>query len=228
MAASFFTGTDAELYAGSESFSTKINATPTAYGLTAPQATAYAALNAAYAAAYMAALDPETRTKGQVAAKNSARELLRISASNLAKIIDGTPTVTPQQKIDLGLNVRKIPEPVGPPGTPTSFKVELLADGSVKFKWKCANPPGATGTQYQVWRRIGTAGAFTFLGGTGMKQFTDPTIPAGSSQVTYQIQATRSTAIGPWAQFNVNFGTSSTGAMTATVVQTAVEPKLAA
>jgi hypothetical protein len=31
-------------------------------------------------------------------------------------------------------------------------------------------------------------------------------VPAGSSQVTYQIQAVRSTAVGPWAQFNVNFG----------------------
>ncbi len=225
MAASFFTGTDAELYAGSESFSTKINATPTAFGLTAPQATAYASLNATYAAAYMAALDPETRTKGQVAAKNSARDFLRISASNLAKIIDGTPTVTPQQKIDLGLNVRKIPEPVGPPGTPTSFKVELLADGSVKFKFKCANPAGATGTQYQVWRRVGLAGEFTFLGGTGPKEFTDASIPAGTSQVTYQLQATRSTAIGPWAQFNVNFGVGSAGEMTASVSES---PKLAA
>jgi hypothetical protein len=80
-------------------------------------------------------------------------------------------------------------------------------------------------TQYEVLRRIGAAGEFTFLGGTGMKQFTDPTIPAGSSQVTYQIQATRTTAVGPWAQFNVNFGTSSGGDTTATVGES---PKLAA
>src|SRR5687768_17160992 len=104
MARSFFTGTDAELYTGSESFSTKISATPTAYGLTAPQAASYATLNTAYASAFMAAQDPETRTKGQVAAKNTARDNLRIAASDLAKIIDGTPSVTDQQKIDLGLN----------------------------------------------------------------------------------------------------------------------------
>jgi hypothetical protein len=46
-----------------------------------------------------------------------------------------------------------------------------------------------------------------YLGGCGPKQFTDRTIPAGVSGVTYQMQAVRSTAVGPWAQFNVNFGT---------------------
>jgi len=69
------------------------------------------------------------------------------------------------------------------------------------------------------------AGEFTYLGGTGMKEFTDATIPAGSAQVTYQIQATRTTAVGPWAQFNVNFGVSSGGEMTASVSET---PKMAA
>jgi len=52
----------------------------------------------------------------------------------------------------------------------------------------------------------------------------DATIPAGSSQVTYQMQAVRSTAAGPWAQFNVNFGTGAgagAGAMSAAVVETA-------
>lgn len=72
MASSFFTGTYAELYTGSQSFSTQISATPTAFGLTAPQATAYATLNTTYATAYLAAQDPATRTKGQVAAKRDA------------------------------------------------------------------------------------------------------------------------------------------------------------
>src|SRR4051812_34928506 len=78
MARSFYLGTDAELYTGSESFSTKITATPTAYGLVAAQATAYAAKNTAYAAAYVEAVDPETRTKGKVEAKNEAKRQLRL------------------------------------------------------------------------------------------------------------------------------------------------------
>ena len=52
-----------------------------------------------------------------------------------------------------------------------------------------------------------------------VKEFTDQTVPAGSSQVTYQIQAVRSTAAGPWAQFNVNFGTSSGGTMISSITE---------
>ena len=112
------------------------------------------------------------------------------------------------------------PSPVGDPGLPTDFKVSLNQDGSVDLSWKCPNPPGAVGTLYQVFRRIGATGEFDYLGGSGQKAFTDATIPAGSSQVTYQIQAVRSTAIGPWAQFNVNFGVSSSGTTTASVEET--------
>ena len=50
-------------------------------------------------------------------------------------------------------------------------------------------------------------------------------MPAGSSQVTYQIQAVRSTAVGPWAQFNVNFGVSSAGfAIVKSVTESAPTP----
>src|SRR5687768_14510632 len=82
MGKSFFRGTDAELYTGSANFSTLITATPTVFGLTAPQATAYAALNAAYAAAYVAANNPLTRTKPAITAKNDAKIPLKIMASD--------------------------------------------------------------------------------------------------------------------------------------------------
>ena len=127
------------------------------------------------------------------------------------------------------------PSPKPPPGTPTDFVVTLGADGALHLKWKCANPPGATGTIYQVWRRIGSGGGgeFGYLGGTGTKSIVDATVPAGSAGVTYQIQAVRSTVTGPWAQFNVNFGVGSGGTMTASVVQVppsggAGAPKMAA
>lgn len=114
-----------------------------------------------------------------------------------------------------------LPGPVGAPGTPTGFSVSLGADGTLGLKWKCANPAGAVGTIYQVWRRVnGTPSAsvdFAYLGGTGTRAFTDTTLPAGSAAVTYQVQAVRSTSAGPAAQFNVNFGVSGGGSMTASV-----------
>jgi hypothetical protein len=229
MGRSFFTGSYAALYAGSNNFSTKISATPTAFGLSAPQATAYAALNDAYAAAYLAAETIETRTRGTVQARNDAAEPLVNMASDLAKIIEGTATVTNQQRIDLGLSVRKTPEPIAAPGTCSNFKVKLLADGSIDMTWRANNPTGMSGVTYQVWRRFGSEGEFAYAGATGLKQYIDADIPAGTQQVQYQIRGIRPTAAGAWAQYNVNFGKSSaTGAMMASGVETAAEPKLAA
>ena len=57
----------------------------------------------------------------------------------------------------------------------------------------------------QVWRRI-EGGEPVYCGGCGKKTYTDNTVPAGTTNVTYDIQAVRSTAAGPWATFNVFFG----------------------
>jgi hypothetical protein len=118
------------------------------------------------------------------------------------------------------------PTPVPPPGMPTNFTAALNPDGSVKLRWKCANPAGAVGTMYQVARRVGGAtGPFVAIGGSGVKSFTDATVPAGVAAVTYQITAVRSTATGVAAQFVVNFGVGGMGEMTSNVV---AAPKLAA
>jgi hypothetical protein len=216
MSSSFFAGKDyARLYTGSIAFSTQISATPTVFGLTSAMATSYASLNDVYAAAYLAADDPATRTKGKIIARSDSATALRKAASDLAKIISGTPTVTNEQKADLGLSVRATPTPVPDPGTPTSFKVQLDG-GALVLKWKCVNPRRSAGTMYQVWREI-DGGPMVYVGGSGSKTFTDTTVPAGSAVVTYNVQAVRSTATGAWATFVVTFG--NTGA-TPTVTET--------
>ena len=149
-------------------------------------------------------------------------------ASDLAKIIEGTPTVTNEQKADLGLSVRATPTPMPPPGTCSDFKVELMGDGSVQTTWKGNNPTGMSGVTYQIWRRFGSEGEFSFAGASGEKKFVDSAIPAGTQQVQYQIRGIRPTAAGGWAQYNVNFGQASSGQATASGVETKVSPKLAA
>ncbi|HEY0009709.1 MAG TPA: hypothetical protein VGB55_13355, partial [Tepidisphaeraceae bacterium] len=112
--------------------------------------------------------------------------------------------------------------------TPTDFKVSLENDGALSMTWKCPNG-GRGGTMYQIYRRIGAAGEFRYIGGSGSRKFCDPTVPAGASQVTYMIQGMRPTAIGQWGQFNVNFGTS--GGVTSTAVsesKVTAMPKMAA
>jgi hypothetical protein len=102
--------------------------------------------------------------------------------------------------------------PIGPPGQPTGFAIELRTVGSLVLRWKCKSPRGAVGTLYHVHRKIVVTGAgggdgkFEYLGCTGERKFVDETVPAGASAIIYQIQAMRSTATGPSATFNVNFG----------------------
>ena len=56
----------------------------------------------------------------------------------------------------------------------------------------------------------------------------DATVPGGATCLTYQLQAARSTAVGNFAQFIVNFGTNSGGGTTVQSVEaTAGTPKLA-
>ena len=193
MGRSFFTGTDTELYEGSINFAALVNETPGTFGLTVQQTTAYAALNAAYAAAYIAARNPETRTQGRVATKNAAREPLRAAASDLAKIIDGTPSVSAEQKINLGLAVRRVPSPVPPPKSAPDVDVLGVSGRTAKVRLHDAagnrrgRAPGATGASVLVY--VGPTppsdpSLWTFNGTTGKTVVDvsfDPDVPAGAT-----------------------------------------------
>jgi hypothetical protein len=115
-----------------------------------------------------------------------------------------------------------------PPGTPFEFRVGLLQNGALELRWKCNNPSGTQGTIYEVKRRPGSSGAFGYVGSSGVKNFTDDTVPAGSPSVTYQITAVRSTQRGNPAQFTVNFGVGGTGLTIESVTTESGPVKLAA
>src|SRR5205814_710535 len=107
---------DADLLAWVTAYSQKITATPTAYGLVAAQATALAAVVTSFTTALSTATNPATRTRGTVAAKDAARTPLVAMARDLARIINAFPSITNQQRIDLGLTPRKdVVSPINPP-----------------------------------------------------------------------------------------------------------------
>ncbi|MCL4220112.1 MAG: hypothetical protein KJZ65_01955 [Phycisphaerales bacterium] len=119
------------------------------------------------------------------------------------------------------------PGPVPAPGTPFAFKVGLLQNGALELKWKCHNPSGASGTVYEIMRRVGS-GPFSYLDAPGQRQFVDAGVPAGAASVTYQITAARSTTRGNPAQFTVTFGTGAGAGTIASVTSDAVAVKMAA
>lgn len=117
------------------------------------------------------------------------------------------------------------PSPVGPPGTPTDFVATLLVGGDVDLAWKCAQPVGAAGTTYQIYRRFTPGAAWEFCGASGEKKYVDATIPAGVQFVMYKVRGIRSTVAGPWGEFNVTFGAGGSEGATETAV---TGPKIAA
>ena len=63
------------------------------------------------------------------------------------------------------------PSPVGAPGTPTDFVATVLqGSGDVDLAWKCAQPAGASGTTYQVYRRYMPGEEWEYLGTSGEAQ----------------------------------------------------------
>lgn len=118
-----------------------------------------------------------------------------------------------------------------PPGTPFDFRVVLEPTGSLAIGWKCNNPAGVSGTIYEVKRKIGTGAgaAAVYVGATGVRTFTDATVPssAAASGVTYQITGVRSTSRGVTGQFVVNFGVPGGGGLTIESVMGATDESVA-
>jgi hypothetical protein len=151
MGKSFLPASDSGLLAWTVHFRTMIQADPALYGLSAPIAAAYGLVSVAYEEAYQTAFDPTTRTRGNVCAKNAARAALKHQANLLAKIVAGTASVTDEQKIDLGLNVRARPTPIPPPAFAPAITIVSTSGNTVRLKLRDSTtsrrgrPPGVDG-----------------------------------------------------------------------------------
>ncbi|HEV7300116.1 MAG TPA: hypothetical protein VGN72_12175 [Tepidisphaeraceae bacterium] len=230
--ADFLPGREPELATWSVDFLANVGVIgATNLGLVSAQQTALQAAVDAFVSAYGLATNPATRTKPSVQLKSTMKEQMVALIRQLAGVIQKHPQTTDAQRAQLGLTVPRVPRPATAPGEPHDFKVMLQSDGSLKMTWKCDNH-GTGGTMYQIFRRIGAGSEFQYIGGAGSRQFVDTTMPEGAAQVTYQVQGVRPTAVGPWAQFNVNFGGGGSGAMASrlsvTAGKTGTSPKIAA
>jgi hypothetical protein len=163
-----------------QNFSTLITADPTSYGLVAGDATAIAAQNTAYQAAYSLANDPSTRTPVTVAAKDAAKATALSTVRPYAQQINLNAAVTNDQRAALGITIRKtVPTPVPPPATAPIISMlsnmpllATLAYRDPMTPTSKAKPYGVIGVQ--VFASIGTVAA------------TDP------AQAIYQQTATKS------------------------------------
>lgn len=146
-------------------FSTLLSATPTLYGLLAADATAVAAQNTAYQAAYIASIDPTTRTSPTVAAAQAARASATAVVRPYAVRISLNAGVSDLNKSAIGVTIRKtIPTPI--PAPTTTPALSLLAGTHLSHQLRYydtttptskSKPFGATGLE--IWRNIGVTPA---------------------------------------------------------------------
>jgi hypothetical protein len=199
-----------------------------AIGTTAGAVTDLETKTTAARAAYQAQKAAQNTAKAATETLKDAVDAMFTAGSNIIKEIRTQAAKTGNSVYALAqIPAPALPSRLAPPGTPTDLTVTLNGDGTLILGFGCENPVGSTGTMYQVFRsNNGSNGDFIYLGGTGEKRFTDETVPAGATSLTYKIQAVRSTAAGMWATFNVFFGANANGQMTASVTDTT--PKIAA
>jgi hypothetical protein len=105
---------DAYLY----NWKTLLTASPTTFGLTAPDAVAITAQYTAFHAAYQIALAPETRTAPAVAEQSYRKALALILLRQQYNIIKANPSVTIENKTAIGVRVNDpVPSPIPAPVT---------------------------------------------------------------------------------------------------------------
>lgn len=131
----FLPSRDQDLSAWADNFDVKITATPTAFGLTAGQATVFHGLALDFSTRLATATAPATRTKGTIQAKDISRAALRASARSLAKIVNAYPATTNAQRADLGLTIRDVvPSPVPVPATQPVVSIDGTGGGQCALR----------------------------------------------------------------------------------------------
>jgi len=158
MAKSYYAMSDAELLGWSGAFSQNLSATPVAFHVTVEQATAYAALNTAFATALAVWRDNSTRTPVASGKKQAAREALVDSLRSLVPFINNNPLTTDAQRDALGISARKQPTPIPAPSTSPIVEIESVDRRTVKIRLRGdagrrARPDG-----------VGGASVFSFVG----------------------------------------------------------------
>lgn len=192
MGVNYLPGREADLYNWAVSFSSQLTATPTAFGITAPQAAALAPKVTALGDLIAECSNPSTRTPGKVSAKLSARRALVAAIRPLVRIIQAFPGITLEQRRDLGINLRdSAGRPINPPATPPVVEVESAFGHTLNVRVHAvggdrrAKPEGAQGCTL-----------FTFVGATPSGNPDDWTCQGQSTRTKFVVQIPPSVPAG--------------------------------
>ena len=204
---------DSDLNNWAANFSSLITAAPATYGLVSGDATAIAAVVAAWAAAYALVTSPSTKTAMTVQAKNTERTMMLATLRPYAQSISLNAGVSSGNKTAVGVNPRtSVPQPITAPTTNPILTVvsqfalntilryvDSMASPSVKSK-----PYGVI--QVQIFGQT-SATAITnpallpLLQVTAKCPFTQPWASGDAGKIAYIAArwVTRKGLVGPWS-----------------------------
>ena len=132
--ADFLPQKDGALLTWALNASSKITATPAPFGVPTTMASAFAGFTSAFQSALAAVDNPATQTRVTVATKDQFRVNLKAYARKVSKVVQGHPTITNAQRIDLGLNVPEIPSPIPIPGVAPKMDVDTVLGKTVALR----------------------------------------------------------------------------------------------
>lgn len=173
-------------------FDTRITATPTSFGLTAPQATAFHALVVAWDSAYAVTKNRGTRSQSAVILKNEKKFLMVKNLRELARIVQAFPATSNEQRSLLGLTVPTIPQTNPAPATSPTLLVLGVNGNTVSVRLRDSTNPSRVRPDFaksaNVFSYVGeapptTADGWTFQGGTTRNRFEvvlDSSLPIGT------------------------------------------------
>jgi hypothetical protein len=213
MAASWIPVNDDALDPFVNNFQTLIAANPTNYGLVAADATAITAAYTSWHTAFLAAINPTTRTKATVATKNTQKTNVLQVVRRYAATIRANHGISDALKIGLGVHIPDtVPTPVPPPTTQPVLTIVDAGIGSQVLRAadqttpnKRARPVGTTGLL--LFRAVDTAAApdpttAQFLTFLTRSDFTSTfTMADNGKTATYFARWTNSRGeLGPWSE----------------------------
>jgi len=183
---------ESELVTWTTSFTNLIVGSPTDYGLTVPEATAYQALSDDFIAAYLVVQNNLTRSPANIILKNEKKALMIEGARALSRQIQGTPSVTPAMKSELGLNPRITPRvPIPVPSEMPEVDVNSVVGRVVTVRLHSATSEGRAKPN-----GVGGAMVYTFVGETPPDELGEWFFQGNVTRTLFEIEFPNSVAPG--------------------------------
>lgn len=163
-------------------------------GLSAAQIAELTALTVAARNAYNAAITARAAARAATQAQNDAIGAMAGLGGDLVKTIRAFAQTTDDPAVFAAAQIPapRPKTPLGPAPTPTNLTAELTNSGGIRLRWT-ASSRGRTGfvIERRLTRQGEIPGAWSLIGTSVAKSFTDNAVPTGLESAQYRVTAER-------------------------------------